>query len=125
MRAALLAVTLALPLAAVSAPGAMAQQAGVYDVTGTGSDGTPYTGQLMLAQVGLSSWQVQWLIGPTRMIGVGMTSGNTFAVTFDVGNATGMSIYNVAPDGSMTGQWTMIGGNGIGTETAVPQRRGQ
>lgn len=121
MRAALFAVTLALPLVASLPAIAHAQRAGTYNVTGTGIDGTPYTGQLILAQAGLSSWRVQWLIGPTRLEGVGMTSGNTLAIAFNVGRANGMSIYNVGADGTMIGQWTMIGSEGIGTEMAVPQ----
>lgn len=123
MRTALLAAALALPIAAALPQDARAQQAGLYNITGTGIDGTPYSGQLLLEQAGLSSWRVQWAIGTTRLTGVGMTSGNTFAIAFNLGNATGMSIYTVLPDGSMTGQWTMIGSQGIGTETAVRQQR--
>lgn len=122
MRAALLAVTLAVPLAATlfSTP-AHAQRAGTYNVTGTGIDGTPYTGQLVLEQAGLSSWRVQWLIGTTRLMGVGMTSGTTLAIAFNVGRSNGMSIYTIADDGTMNGQWTMVGSEGLGTEMAVPQ----
>ena len=100
---------------------ALAQRAGMYDVTGTNPDGTAYNGIIGLRQVGLASWQVLWDLGETRFEGYGMSSGLTFAVGFALSQRPGIAIYSVNADGSMTGQWTLVGTSAIGTETLTPR----
>jgi len=117
LRRPLLALALLLGLASP----ALAQRAGLYDVNGTNPDGTAYVGMLQLRQVGIVSWLVLWQVGNDRIEGVGMSSGNTFAVTYRAGNTQGFAIYEVLPNGTLTGQWTMIGSTAIGTETLVPR----
>jgi hypothetical protein len=117
LRRALLALTLALCLALP----AMAQRAGVYEVRGTNPDGTAYTGLLQLRQAGIVSWLVLWQVGGERIEGVGMSAGSTLAVTYRAGNTQGMAIYEILADGSMTGQWTLVGSSGIGTENLTPR----
>ena len=107
-------------LAAAASP-ALAQRAGVYEVAGTNPDGTSYAGIIGLRQVGLASWQVLWDLGETRFEGYGMSSGTTFAVGFALGQRPGIAIYSVGADGSMTGQWTLVGTSAIGTETLTPR----
>lgn len=114
---ALLALLLALPGAA------RAQQTGIYDLTGTNPDGTAYEGSVMLQQVGIVSWRVVWSISGERIEGVGMSSGNIFSVTYALAQRTGLGIFTVNPDGTMYGQWTVLGSTGIGTETLRPQAR--
>jgi hypothetical protein len=117
LRRPLLALALLLALASP----ALAQRAGLYNVNGTNPDGTAYTGVLQLRQVGIVSWLVLWQVGAERIEGAGMSSGNTFAVTYPAGNTQGFGIYEILPDGTMTGQWTLVGSSGIGTETLVPR----
>ena len=100
---------------------AAAQRAGVYDVEGVNGDGSAYSGQLMLQQVGLASWKVVWQIGQAQMEGYGMSAGPVFSVGFTVGDRPGIGIYQVLADGSMTGQWTMVGSSSIGTENLRPR----
>lgn len=114
--AALLALALALP-----ATPARAQRPGLYDVVGTSPGGEPYRGILALRQVGLASWAVLWETEGGRYEGYAMSSGSTFAVGFTVANRPGVAIYTVNPDGSMTGQWTIISSSEIGTETLTPR----
>ncbi|MCS6932834.1 MAG: hypothetical protein NZM27_11555, partial [Acetobacteraceae bacterium] len=102
----LAAALIALPL--LAAPAA-AQRSGTYEVTGTTLDGRPYSGVALLRQVGLVSWQVLWSVGGAEIQGVGMTAGNVFSVAFDAGESTGLGIYTIASDGTMTGQWTVVG----------------
>lgn len=108
-------------LVALAAAPASAQRAGVYDVAGTNPDGTSYAGVIGLRQVGLASWQVLWDLGENRFEGYGMSAGNTFAVGFALGQRPGIAIYSVHADGSMTGQWTLVGTSAIGTETLTPR----
>jgi hypothetical protein len=111
--AALLAAGLSLPAAA--------QRSGVYDVTGTALDGTEYTGTLTLQQVGIASFRILWTIGADNIEGVGMVSGLTFSTAFQIGDQAGMAIYEIRPNGSLEGQWTVIGAFTSGRETARPR----
>lgn len=114
LAAALIALTLC------AAPAA-AQRSGTYEVTGTTLDGRPYSGVALLRQVGLVSWQVLWNVGGAEIQGVGMSAGNVFTVAFDAGESTGLGIYTVEADGTMTGQWTIVGAPALGTETLTPR----
>jgi len=121
LRSALLVPALALGLAAgLSAP-AQAQRNGTYDVNGTNPDGSPYSGTLTIQQVGLSSWRVRWQLGQAQVDGYGMSMGTIFSVGFVLGDRPGMSIYEVAPDGGMSGQWTLVGSSAIGSENLTPR----
>jgi hypothetical protein len=113
-------VSLTLALSLLALPAA-AQRAGTYDVSGTTLDGQPYAGVALLRQVGLVSWQIVWRVGGVELHGVGMTAGNVFSVAFDAGESTGLGIYTVEPDGTMTGQWTVVGAPAFGTETLTPR----
>ena len=113
-----LALTAWLVLAALPAA---AQRNGVYDMTGTNPDGTAYSGEVGMQQVGLVSWRVIWNVAGERIEGIGMSSGNVMAVMYQLGQRTGMGIFNIQVDGSMTGQWTVLGSSGIGTETLTPR----
>ncbi|WP_376093294.1 hypothetical protein ACE7GA_25255 [Roseomonas sp. CCTCC AB2023176] len=109
-----------LAFGSLAAP-AWAQRAGLYDVTGTNPDGTPYSGVLQLAPAGLAAWQIAWNIEGNRFAGYGMSAGNTFAAGFTLGQRPGLGIYTVSEDGVLTGQWTLIGSSAIGTETLTPR----
>ena len=111
---------LALLGAALATPAA-AQRDGVYALSGTNPDGSGYSGQVVLGQVGLSSWRVLWQIGENRIEGFGMSSGATFAVGFTLGNRPGLGVYTVGADGSISGQWTIVGSSALGTEILTPR----
>jgi hypothetical protein len=113
LRALALLLLLALP--------AQAQRSGVYDVSGTNPDGSLYTGTVMLQQVGLSSFRLNWSVGPNTIEGVGMVSGLTLAVVFQLGEQTGMGMYELRPSGELAGTWTIIGSQATGTEIARPR----
>lgn len=109
-------------LGLLALPGqARAQQTGLYDVTGTNPDGTAYRGTLLFQQVGLVSWRVVWSIAGDRIEGVGVSAGNIFSAAYELGQRPAIGIYNVNPDGSMSGQWSVVGSSGIGTEMLTPQ----
>lgn len=121
MKRLILATVLAFGLALGATDPAAAQRAGNYDVTGANPDGTQYTGTLVLEQIGLLSFRLTWTIGSETIEGVGMVSGLTFATAFSLGGQPSMGIYEIKPDGEMTGQWTIMGAFGSGTETIRPK----
>lgn len=100
---------------------ATAQRSGLYNVSGTNPDGSLYTGTLTLQQVGLSSFRLNWSVGANSIDGVGMVSGLTLAVVFQLGEQTGMGMYELRPNGELAGTWTIIGSQATGTEILRPR----
>jgi len=117
MKRLILAAGLILSLAAPAA----AQRSGMYDITGTNPDGTAYIGTLMVEQVGLLSFRLEWTIGPDVIQGVGMVSGLSFATAFSLGQNPSMGVYELRPNGQLVGQWTTVGAFAAGQETATPR----
>jgi len=117
MKRLVLAAGLILALAAPAA----AQRSGIYDITGTNPDGSQYIGTLMVEQVGLLSFRLEWTIGPDVIQGVGMVSGLSFASAFSLGQNPSMGVYELLPNGQLVGQWTTIGAFAAGQETATPR----
>lgn len=113
-------LVLVLALVLLATP-ALAQRDGLYTVTGTNLDGTEYTGLAQIRAVGLNSFSIVWRLGNTLVEGVGMASGRTIAVTYGQAQRPGMGIYTLNPDGSMEGEWTIIGAPAIGRERLVPR----
>jgi hypothetical protein len=100
---------------------AAAQRAGLYDVSGTNLDGTPYTGQAQIQGLGLASFAILWRIGNQVVEGVGFASGRTIAVAYGLSQRPGIGIYTLNPDGSLEGEWTIIGAPAIARERLVPR----
>ena len=101
---------------------AAAQRSGMYDVSGTNPDGSLYNGTLMLTQVGGTSFRITWSVGGNTIEGAGMVSGLILAVVFNLGeNQTAMGIYDLRPNGQLSGIWTLIGSQATGTEVARPR----
>ena len=119
MRRLVLACALMLP-----ALPANAQRDGIYDVTGKNLDGTDYTGVAQIRSVGLNSFNIVWRTGSQIVEGVGMASGRTVSVAYGLAQRPGMGIYTLNPDGSLEGEWTIIGAPTIGRERLVPREAG-
>jgi len=113
-----LALVLALLLGVTPA---LAQRDGIYEVTGTNLDGTPYTGLAQIRSLGLTSFAILWRIGDQVIEGVGMASGRTVSVAYGLSQRPGMGIYALNPDGSLEGEWTIIGAPTKGQERLVPR----
>lgn len=110
-----------LPMLALLSTPAAAQRAGVYDVTGTNLDGTSYTGIAQIRAAGLSSFVIAWRISGQVVEGVGFASGRTIAVAYGLSQRPGIGIYTLNPDGSMDGEWTIIGAPANARERLVPR----
>lgn len=113
LRILLLAMAIAMPAAA--------QRSGMYDVTGRNPDGTEYTGTLRLQQVGVSSFRITWTIAGNVIEGAGMVSGLMMGVVFQLGEQTGMGMYELRPNGDLVGTWTILGSQATGQETLRPR----
>jgi hypothetical protein len=111
---------LALGFLLLAAP-AMAQRDGLYDVTGTNLDGTEYTGVAQIRSLGLTSFNILWRMNDQIVEGVGMAYGHTVAVAYGLSQRPGMGIYRLNPDGSLEGEWTIIGAPAVGRERLVPR----
>ncbi len=111
----------ALPLLVALPCAAQAQQEGLYDVTGTNLDGTSYTGLAQIRNVGLASFAIRWRIGNQTVEGVGFASGRTVAVAYGLTQRPGIGIYTLNPDGSLDGEWTIVGAPANARERLVPR----
>jgi hypothetical protein len=91
---------------------------GSYVVTGTDSDGKPYTGpgivDISLAPSG--ALELEWDNG--KQVGVGQVIGNVLAVSCLTKGRTAILLMNINPDGSLSGKWSRRTDRGYkGTET--------
>jgi hypothetical protein len=100
---------------------AFAQRDGIYDVRGTNLDGTEYTGLAQIRALGVSSFAIIWRLGDQVVQGVGIASGRTVSVAYGLSQRPGMGIYTLNPDGSMEGEWTIIGAPSTGRERLTPR----
>jgi hypothetical protein len=95
---------------------------GDYAVTGTNLDGSGYTGNASIAMLSDSTCDVLWVTGADSVSsGVCMVANGMVAVSYEMGDVMGLAVYTVAPDGTLSGEWTIDGQDGTGTETLIPQ----
>jgi hypothetical protein len=60
-------------------------------------------------------------VGNDLVEGAGMASGRTIAVAYGLAQRPGLGIYTLNPDGSIEGEWTVVGAAQVGTERLVPR----
>ncbi|MEP6482968.1 MAG: hypothetical protein ABJB01_00875 [Rudaea sp.] len=90
--------------------------AGDYVVSGTNTDQTKYKGALIVSTDGADGkLSFSWRTGPDQR-GFGFQAGSMVAGTFGPPSC-GVVMYSVAPDGVLSGQWSMLRG-GLGSEQA-------
>ena len=101
---------------------------GDYYINGVDQKGNEYGGSLTITatdQVGV--YQMQWIITGSIQSGVGTVSGDQLIVEwgalqgFDT-SSQGTATYRISPDGELTGERTVAGEDGTGTEEAFPVR---
>jgi hypothetical protein len=109
-----------LALALLAGPAAAQDIGGRYAVEGTGFDGQTYRGEAVISAASDVTCEIAWNTGGQLSQGICMRQGNIFAAAYAIEGAVGMVIYEVAPDGSMRGTWTIQGSDGVGAETLTP-----
>jgi len=88
---------------------------GRYEVSGTnpGNKGT-YAGTAVIEKTG-DTYRVVWQIGSERYVGTGIGNQEFIAVSYRLGNDSGLALYSASGAG-WKGIWTYAGGHEIGTE---------
>ena len=114
--------TLLAILMTAAATAAWAQDiGGRYTVQGTNFDGSPYSGTAEITATSENTCRIEWDTGTTSS-GICMRNNTTFAAGYALGGVVGLVIYEVMPDGSMQGVWTVADRTGVGTENLIPSQ---
>jgi hypothetical protein len=90
---------------------------GEYAVYGHEMADGRYTGKVAVAKNG-DTYAVVWVFGNDVHRGTGIVNGDTFSVIFYVRQSPvpGLAVYKIEADGTMTGQFTVLGGKKVGAE---------
>jgi|CXWL01.1.fsa_nt_gi hypothetical protein len=98
---------------------------GVYILTGTGSDGSEYTGGVEITKSGDNdnSYNIVWMLASGQLTGTGTFDGITLTGRCyeKESNTHGDLNYTLQPDGSLSGGWTYDGNTYTSKETFTPK----
>ena len=108
-------------VAAIVLPAYAQNVGGKFRVVGKNFDGVAYTGTAQIAPSG-STCRMTWQTGGTASEGLCMLSGKTLAAFYKLGSTFGMVIYDLQPNGSLVGKWTIADKQGSGTENLTPAK---
>src|SRR5262249_12678769 len=93
--------------------------AGTYDARGVNLEGRRYAGIVEIVQDG-QTYRVLWRIGPQTIVGIGVATPTSLAVTF----TGGVVLYERASSDTWCGIWTMGKGRILGREMLTRQQSG-
>ncbi len=116
-----LAAGLVLAMAVDVAPAAAQDIGGTYRVAGTNANGSTYAGTAVVVATSKNTCRIEWNVGSIST-GICMRYNNAFTAGYVLGDAVGLVIYQVFPDGRMEGIWTVADQGGVGTEVLTPLR---
>jgi hypothetical protein len=109
-------------LVALLAGAAQAQTVGgTYTVAGTNPNGSSYSGTAQITPSG-STCRIVWQTGATSSQGVCMVANKAMAAFYKLGSDFGLVVYEIKPDGVLTGYWTIVDKDGVGGEVLTPKR---
>jgi hypothetical protein len=109
-------------LATLSSTALAQSVGGNYRVSGTNFNGTSYSGTAQITLTSNSNCHISWVTGSTTSYGSCMRKGATFAAGYILTGQVGLVLYELRPDGSLVGSWTLANRPGTGTETLTPMR---
>ena len=93
---------------------------GRYSVQGNNpGNKSPYSGTATVERTG-ETFRVTWDIGNQTFIGTGIGGDKGFAVSYRSGNLTGLAIYGAKGD-NWDGVWAFSGGEDLGSEVWTRQ----
>ena len=95
---------------------------GKYAVEGTNFDGSPYSGTATITPSSDSTCRIQWKTGDSSSSGFCMLANKAFAAAYKLGGGVGLVVYELQPDGSLKGYWTIADKPGAGTEKLTPEK---
>jgi hypothetical protein len=114
---------LAFAAAILIAPAVLAQSVGgKYLVRGTNFDGSPYGGTVMITPSSNSTCRIEWQTGDTSSKGFCMVANGALAAAYKLKDSVGLVLYQLQPDGSLKGTWTLADRPGSGTEDLIPAK---
>jgi hypothetical protein len=93
---------------------------GKYEVEGKNLDGSAYSGTAEIVATSEVTCRIAWQTGSTTSQGICMRNGNSFAAGYVLGESVGLVVYEMKPDGSLVGVWTIADQDGVGEETLTP-----
>jgi hypothetical protein len=113
--AALLTGSLAIPAAAQ-------ELGGRYHIAGKNFDGSSYGGTAEIVVTSRNTCRISRITGGTTARGICMRNGAAFSNAYRRGSAVGPAIYEIKPDGTLEGLWTIADRSGVGGEVLTPLR---
>jgi len=117
MRAAIFGLLLTTGLASAASAQTVG---GDYAANGTNFDGSPYRGKVTITRSSNTTCRIRWQTGGTTSTGFCMLANKSFAAAYKMGDDVGLIVYELQPDGSLVGYWTIADKSGSGTETLTP-----
>jgi hypothetical protein len=115
MRITLIGLFLAMTISAGSAQ----DIGGRYRVEGKNINGSNYSGTAEITITSDTTCRIIWDTGSISS-GICMRNGVAFAAGYVLGESVGLVIYELMPDGSMQGVWTVADTPGEGYENLYP-----
>ena len=103
-------------------PALAADVGGSYRAKGTNFDGSPYSGTATITPSSKTTCRIEWKTAGTSSAGFCMLAGGALAAAYKLGDAVGLVLYKLEPDGSLSGVWTIADKSGSGTETLTPEK---
>ncbi|BAT60086.1 hypothetical protein GJW-30_1_02621 [Variibacter gotjawalensis] len=94
---------------------------GRYAVQGKNPNGSNYGGTAEITVTSQNTCRIVWKTGSSSSRGICMRNGNSFAASYVLGKDVGLVIYEIQPDRSMRGIWTIADQTGVGGEILTPQ----
>ena len=93
---------------------------GKYQVEGKNLDGSDYSGTAEIVATSEVTCRITWQTGSTTSEGICMRSGTSFAAGYVLGESIGLVVYEMKPDGSLEGTWTIADQDSVGEEILTP-----
>jgi hypothetical protein len=93
-----------------------------YDVSGTNTNGSKYTGKVSIEVISDATFNIRWDIAGSTYTGFGMRMNDALAATYTINGKPGLVIYKVGDNGVLDGLWAIRGQSGDGTERLTPQK---
>ncbi len=92
--------------------------AGVYRCDGVNPSGKSYRGMVEIVRVH-DTFQLRWTFpqGTDAALGIGILTNGVLAVSYYGGATAGVVVYKIAAGQPLVGEWTVLGSDGIFTET--------
>jgi hypothetical protein len=95
--------------------------AGFYTLQGQNPDGSTYEGDVEIVPLSEVTCEITWVTGGDVSTGICMRYDNAFAAAYTLNDDVGLLIYQIMPNGTMQGTWTVAGQDGVGQETLIPK----